>query len=388
MKFVIKARPEDFIVEEIADPPLSDEGGYGVYRLTKRGWNTVDLLRFLARRLRLPPRSFSYGGKKDRHSLSRQYISIRGASVPRIHEDTYSLEPSGRMDEPMSPRLIQGNKFIITVRRLSESSRAHALKEMDAVARDGVPNYFDDQRFGSFDTRQGFLGEKVLKKHFSGALKIYLTKIQVSDDTAARERKEFFFRRWGEWKACLERAATASEKEVFTHLCAHPKGFLDILRRIPHEEISVYFSAYQSALWNEMLRRTVRSAAGDSLKRYGGMTGEYLFPAPMSDSARRRLQVCRIPMPGRKAAASDDRIKAVYQEVLGEYGIRQAMFNNLKLRQAYFKSSLRQALVTPACFSHETAPDDLYAGRHKLVLNFTLPRGSYATMFIKRLFAA
>jgi tRNA pseudouridine13 synthase len=38
-----------------------------------------------------------------------------------------------------------------------------------------------------------------------------------------------------------------------------------------------------------------------------------------------------------------------------------------------------------AHLSHTTGTDELYPGRHKLTLKFDLPRGSYATMVIKRL---
>ena len=43
----IKVKPEDFIVEEVADISTSDTGDFCVYRLKKRGWNTVDVLKNL-----------------------------------------------------------------------------------------------------------------------------------------------------------------------------------------------------------------------------------------------------------------------------------------------------------------------------------------------------
>ena len=54
MTLKIKVVPEDFIVEELADLPLTHTGEFAVYRLTKRGWNTVDLLHELARAMALP----------------------------------------------------------------------------------------------------------------------------------------------------------------------------------------------------------------------------------------------------------------------------------------------------------------------------------------------
>ena len=72
----IKVKPEDFIVEEIADISLTQTGDFCVYLLKKRGWNTVDVLKNLSRKLRLPSSDFSYGGKKDKYALTSQYITI------------------------------------------------------------------------------------------------------------------------------------------------------------------------------------------------------------------------------------------------------------------------------------------------------------------------
>ena len=43
--------------------------------------------------------------------------------------------------------------------------------------------------------------------------------------------------------------------------------------------------------------------------------------------------------------------------------------------------------VRPAGLEHTAAADDLNRGRQKLTLRFDLPRGSYATMLVKRVTA-
>jgi tRNA pseudouridine13 synthase len=40
--------------------------------------------------------------------------------------------------------------------------------------------------------------------------------------------------------------------------------------------------------------------------------------------------------------------------------------------------------VRPENLSHASEPDELNQGRMKLTLRFDLPRGSYATMLVKR----
>ncbi|MEK6636046.1 MAG: tRNA pseudouridine(13) synthase TruD, partial [Planctomycetota bacterium] len=62
------------------------------------------------------------------------------------------------------------------------------------------------------------------------------------------------------------------------------------------------------------------------------------------------------------------------------------MFNIRKIRQAFFKGIERKAVVIPEELSVDYSDDEIYTGREKLVLRFFLPRGSYGTMLIKRLF--
>lgn len=60
----IKVRPEDFVVKEKASLPLSKGGRYRVYLLTKRGFNTVDLLIRLSKTSEYLFRDFPMVGRK------------------------------------------------------------------------------------------------------------------------------------------------------------------------------------------------------------------------------------------------------------------------------------------------------------------------------------
>src|SRR3989304_7010305 len=159
----IKVKPEDFIVEEDADLKLHKGGDYKIYLLRKRGFNTVDLLLRLSKKLGIPFSNFSYGGKKDRHALTTQYITIKDKSIFGAEEDSFSLSYIGDMQKPMGPEFIKGNGFKIVIRDLDEQEAIKAKGEVELVKEHGFINYFDDQRFGSFDREQGFIGEKFFK---------------------------------------------------------------------------------------------------------------------------------------------------------------------------------------------------------------------------------
>ncbi len=51
----------------------------------------------------------------------------------------------------------------------------------------------------------------------------------------------------------------------------------------------------------------------------------------------------------------------------------------------FFGRGERAALCLPATIEGAAGPDELHAGRLKLRLQFDLPRGSYATVIVKRI---
>ncbi|MFA5059964.1 MAG: tRNA pseudouridine(13) synthase TruD [Candidatus Omnitrophota bacterium] len=387
MKLTIKSRPEDFIVEEVAPLPLTKKGTHGVYLLTKKGWNTLDVLRDIAKKLRIHFENLSYGGKKDRHALTTQYITIAGARIGDFEEKNYILRFAGFMDRPMGPDLIAGNKFEITLRKLKTADIESAKQEMAVVGQFGFPNFFDDQRFGSFDLIQGFFAEKILKGHFNGALKIYLTAIHSDDKKEEKDRKKFFIEHWKDWAVCKTCAKTEWEQKAFDFLAQSKSDFLPLLRQIPDEVLSLYISAYQSFIWNEVLRRVLAARKVSPLKAYKGIAGDYLFFGELNADDDKYFRELIISGMSGKTKMPDSACEEIYAQILKEQGITHAMFNKLKLRQGYFKSTDRSAVIKPENLSFEVGDDELNHSAQKMILKFILPRGSYATMLVKRLFS-
>ena len=50
---------------------------FAVYSLEKDGWNTVDAIQRVAARFRIPAKNIHYGGKKDRHARTIQWITVK-----------------------------------------------------------------------------------------------------------------------------------------------------------------------------------------------------------------------------------------------------------------------------------------------------------------------
>jgi tRNA pseudouridine13 synthase len=380
---MIKAEPEDFIVEERADLPLRDRGGYRVYLLKKSHWNTLDLLHHLSRNSGLPLSRFSYGGKKDKHGLTSQYIAVRLAGDLSAKGKDFSLESRGFMDRPMGPDLIRGNAFSVTIRGLAEFE--HLEANFREVKRTGFPNFFDDQRYRSYDPERGFFAEKVLRRHWNGALQVFLTSAGPDDSKRERDRKAALFKNWRDWPLLLILADGPLEKGIFGFLNGHPGDAARALHHIPEEEVSMQYAAYQAHLWNELLRRLVKLKVTNP-RETPGREGGYLFWENIGADAFSYLGGLEIPTAAARMNFQDDLTRSLFNDILKENGLTPGSFRTKALRRVYFRSFQRKALVIPQDLQTAgLASDELHPGRKKWALSFFLPRGSYGTMLVKRL---
>ena len=380
---MIKAKPEDFVVEERAGLPLRHDGEYRVYLLRKWHWNTLDLIRHLSRTLNQPVERFSYGGKKDKHGLTSQFISIRNAGNFSRKGKDFSLESRGFMDRPMGPDLIQGNAFTTTIRDLEDIGPLET--NFKKVKKAGFPNFFDDQRFRSYDSERGFFAEKVLKRHWNGALQAFLTSAGPDDSKSERERKATLFKNWKDWPLLLTLAIGPLETGIFGLLNGRPNDPGRALHRIPEEEVSMQYAAYQSHLWNELLRRLIKRKVKNP-KDIPGREGSYLFWDEIEVEDLSYLDALAIPTAAARMDFGDDLTRSLFEDILTEKGLTPGSFRTKALRKVYFRSFQRKALIIPEdLLALAAGNDELHPGKKKWTISFILPRGSYGTMLIKRL---
>ena len=380
---MIKATPEDFVVEERADLPLRQDGEYRVYRLKKSHWNTLDLIHHLAKALSQPADRFSYGGKKDKHGLTSQFITIQNARDFSGEGKGFSLKSRGFMDRPMGPDLIQGNAFTITIRDLVDMGPLET--NFEEVKKNGFPNFFDDQRFRSLDPERGFFAEKILKRHWNGALQVFLTSAGPDDSQSEGERKAALFKNWKDWPLLLTLASGPLETGIFGFLSGRPNEPGRALHRIPGEEVSMRYAAYQSHLWNELLRRLIKQKVRNP-EEVPGREGGYLFWHEIEVETLSYLSALEIPTAAAKMDFADGLIRSLFGDILKEKSLTLGSFRTKALQKVYFRSFQRKALIVPEDLQAVGAGnDELHPGRKKWTISFVLPRGSYGTMLIKRL---
>ena len=153
----LKCLPEDFRVTELTDRVANGRGPFALYRLTKKSLGTPEAIDAILKRWNLARQQVSYGGLKDRHAVTEQFITIKNG--PRNDQMQTNLELSylGQTDRPFEAADNTGNRFEIVMRSLSDDDVTHATQAIGDVTINGVPNYFDDQRFGSLGESGEFI---------------------------------------------------------------------------------------------------------------------------------------------------------------------------------------------------------------------------------------
>ena len=146
---------EDFVVSEIPRESPSGEGDFVFAYVEKRGLNTHDLLAALKER-GVPFNQVGVAGLKDKHAITRQWISVPVPHAPAIAalddlEGARVLETAKHVSALRRGHL-RGNRFEVRIRQPEPDWRQRALAIIERLCFTGLPNYFGPQRFGRFNS--------------------------------------------------------------------------------------------------------------------------------------------------------------------------------------------------------------------------------------------
>jgi tRNA pseudouridine13 synthase len=384
----LKRQPEDFQVEELPRVVTAPHGRFTYYRLSKRGLGTLEAIEAICRRWNIPGRRVSYGGLKDRHAVTIQYLTIFDGPDVSLHQSALDLEPLGRLERPYGPHDFVGNRFEIVLRDMTADAAARAGKQLETLARDGLPNYFDDQRFGSVGFSGEFIGHAWLKGDHERALRLALAEPNPFDRSETKARKAVLRECWGNWAEAKARLDRSSERSIVTYLVDHPTDFKGAFARVRRELRSLYFSAFQSHLWNLILARWIeRNTRVEQRAPVDLKIGVFPFPVGLEEDQRRAIAAVPLPLPSSRTnpAATPGPVADIVVEVLAEFGLTWPDMRVKHLKDVFFSKGVRESLLVPENVQTEVFRDDLHRNKQAIRLGFELPKGSYATILVKRI---
>lgn len=315
----IRQKPEDFRVEEVPLYLPSGEGGHTFLWIEKRDRNTEDVVAALARAAGVSRRDVGYAGRKDRRAITRQWFSVP------------ALDPEQARTLPL-----QGAR-VLEAKRHGHKLRTGQLRanRFEVCVRD-VP------------------GEMVER-----------ARLHLGEIERRGMPNRFGAQRFGVDGRNVERA----------------RDLLAGSARVRDRRAARFLvSALQAAVFNEVLARRPLGLdeieAGDVavVHASGG-----LFRVEDVSEARERAARFEIsatgPVFGRRVLEPDGAPADREREGLGAFGVEDVA--GLRLPPGLRLRGARRALrVRPQAV-------DVEADRGVLRLRFTLPTGSYATVFLE-----
>lgn len=319
-KGIIRQNCADFDVTETLTFEPSGEGEHLFLYIEKSGCNTQWVADQLQRYFKLRSQDVGYAGKKDRHSISRQWFSLhlpgREVDLETLKQTDFRVLKSIRHNKKLRKGVIKTNHFKIKLSQLSSSPVPTAIEE---IKQNGFPNYFGYQRFGH----------------------------QASNLVKAEQ----FFR--GE------------------------------IRVRSRNKRGIYLSAARSYLFNMILAERIKQSSWDQLLSgdclmLAGSQSYFVCEQPDADT-QQRLFCGDLNVSG--WLAGDQPSQASLEAEAIEQSVIQAYSGWLEgLQRARVKSARRSLRVVPENF--KLTPLD----SNNLVIEFSLPTGSFATSLLRELF--
>ncbi len=299
------------------------------------------------------------------------------------------VTPVGTTDRPITSKQSQGNAFTIVVRDLRPTEAATLRRSVPSLVKTGLPNYFDDQRFGSLRHGQGFPMLSVLHGNYERALQQLVAEPSPVAITGDVKLKRTLQLRWGDWDACARIARGPAYEPMFEYLIRNPRDFRGALKFVPLRLRVIHAFAYQSFLWNRAVSSLLRVAVkGAQRLRLSTLAGDLIAWKYLAPEREEKLLKMRTPLFGIEGDGGSEPFRKVMINEMKGAELRRSDFIENEVPGMIWKEEHRSAFVKPTSVTDvRIEPDEMHEGHVKASLQFHLPRGCYATMLIKRLFA-
>ena len=249
------------------------------FRLYKENRDTAEAIQSLARCLRIPPKSFSTCGTKDRRGITVQSVSVYRISIETmkraiLHPSWDNAVRVSHFEYKSYPNKIGrsgGNRFSICLRRIDPNfSDEHINALFDQLKSKGFLNYYGLQRFGTRKVRTHHVGGLLMAQNWKGVVDALLSPeadacIQTSETSTPHQSSRLEWRYEyanGNIEKALELCPPFMyiEKSLLRalHLSGQSSNYLNAIQSLPSSNVQLYLHAVQSLVFNAVLSERVK----------------------------------------------------------------------------------------------------------------------------------
>ena len=408
----IKMTPSDFIVREITNRVEREEGRYLIAELMKENWDTHGVVREIARRLGVSRKRIGFAGTKDKFALTTQRISIwdiNKEALERVKIADVSFKVVGRSNKAVSLGDLYGNEFEIVIRNI-DGKKEEVKEKIEVITKEientgGIPNFFGVQRFGISRPITHSVGKHLIQGSIKEAVMSYLADIFPEESEDAKHARMLCKK--GDLKECLKQMPTSLRYEramlnvLIKSGCEHDADFLSAFSVLPRTLQKLFVHAYQAYLFNLVLSHRMtrnlpfnEAIVGDSvcfLTEFGVADPDKVERVTedkleaMTRLIKRGRAFVTAPIFGYETEFADGVQGEIERKVLSDEAIELTNFYRETMPEISSKGTRRPMVVPVKVKLGEDGitDDELNPGRLKTMLQFFLPKGSYATVLLR-----
>ena len=382
---------------------------YTTFNLIKINRDTFESIRKISEILKIPYNYFKYSGLKDKHSISVQQISIKGNYIDQLKKlkvnDIFirCIRPTRK---PIKLGSHLGNNFTIVIRNLASNKklRNQIEKIINHLNEFGFPNYFGLQRFGSYRPNSHIVGRYLLEGDFKKAFEEFISTTYSTEPLESKTARREFRISGDLEKAYDEFPKNLNyERNMIEYLMNNPKDYKGSINTLPSDLIKLLISSFQSYIFNRMVSKRVEKGIplfkpvnGDVISILDDYNGnvtpvKYIYGKSYDFYLNKALNLNRatilVPIIGIDTNLDKyPLMKSLYEEILKQESFNKDIFSDNIIMETEFKGSIRALTVKPTMLKVlKFTNDDLNPGKYKIKIEFSLQRGSYATMLIREL---
>jgi TruD family tRNA pseudouridine synthase len=367
----VRLFPTDFIVEEkissgdvikvnaesISSSDRKERDNTVYANMVKIGIPTNVAIERLADTYDFDINKIGYAGLKDADALTAQLVTFSGGRMTieeieskktanlvltNLHYGTHSLAPGD----------LTGNVFTITLRTRGQIDETLFRVKAELIAKFGVLNYFQSQRFGGLRLISHKLGRLILQGEYGKAVRFYLFTTSENDIPLVvkiRKAAEQSFPDWEKIEKIFSELpyTFSNELKIARYLQGNHDNPVGALLEVK-DQTQLWIYAYSSLLFNKHLSVFAKT---------NGVVREKIPTALSSDPADQRL----------------------YQKYFEEDGTLGWSKNLTPFKFVQIKKRLIDGRLWPTDLAYR-----FFDGG--VVLKFGLGKGSYATTLMSNFF--
>ena len=400
------------------------------FTLFKENMETFEAISHLSKKCRTEEKHFGFAGTKDRRGRTTQRVSVSMVSAEQIvgaAKQINRIEVGNFSYEKNEIKLgdLAGNRFEIGVRNVDPELSSYLLQPvMESFRKTGFINYFGTQRFGTQGVPTHEIGKELIKGNYSTVINLILKPRESESMLPLKQAREVWRDEQDANKALQILRSNRKDRTIEGKLLLglsrrHKNDSIGALNEIPRHQRLLYVHALQSYIWNKVVSKRIQvfgtkvlkgdlvSSREETVEGGAGANKEELVEV-VEDVSKVDIHDVILPIPGTKVRFPDNEIKSWYEEFLAEDGLTLESFDS-SVKDYKLPGDYRRLIMKPTDVDWElksyTDPttdlilsdwekmknpeadrtDETEGESKALIIRFSLPSSSYATMALREI---